>query len=176
MSEINTSEALKLGIDAHRAGNLKEAAHHYTAILKNEPNNPDASHNMGVLAVGIGKLDEAIPLFNKALEVNPKIYQFWISLIETLIKLNRHEEADRAVNQAKKFGFTANQISQLSERINKQGTRSKQKEPPQESLQPILNLYQQGQLQKALSKGKALIREYPYSAILYNLCGVYFLR
>ena len=44
----------------------------YTAILKAQPKHPDANHNMGVLAVGVGKVQEALPFFKTALEANPR--------------------------------------------------------------------------------------------------------
>ena len=36
-----------------------------------------------------GTIQEALPLFKTALEANPSIGQFWLSYIDTLIKLGR---------------------------------------------------------------------------------------
>ena len=47
---------------------------------------------MGVLAVGVGKVEQALPFFSN-LEANPGIAQFWLSNIDTLIKLNRMADA-----------------------------------------------------------------------------------
>ena len=77
--ELQIGQALKKAVDAHKAGRLHDADRLYTAILKVEPRHPDANHNMGVLAVGIGKLHEALPFFNTALEVCPYVIQFWLS-------------------------------------------------------------------------------------------------
>ena len=54
--ELTLDQALQKGIEAHKAGKAKEADQYYTAILKANPKHPDANHNMGVLAVGIGKI------------------------------------------------------------------------------------------------------------------------
>ena len=67
--EINLSEALQKGIEAHKAGKAEEADRYYTAILKTQPKHPDANHNMGVLAVGVGKVNDALPFFVTAIEV-----------------------------------------------------------------------------------------------------------
>ena len=72
MSEVTVEEALKLGIEAHRAGKIEEADRYYTAIISAQPNHPDANHNIGVLAVGLGKIEQALPFFRKALKANPK--------------------------------------------------------------------------------------------------------
>ena len=59
-------------IEAHKAGKVQEADRYYTAILKANPKHPDANHNMGVLAVGVGKVETALPFFKTALEDQSK--------------------------------------------------------------------------------------------------------
>ncbi len=54
--EFTLDQALQKGIEAHKAGKVQEADRYYTAILKANPKHPAANHNMGVLAVGIGKI------------------------------------------------------------------------------------------------------------------------
>ena len=81
------------GIEAHKAGQVQEADRLYTAILKAQPKHPDANHNMGVLAVGVGKVQEALPFFKTALEANPATAQFWLSYIDALIKLRKLADA-----------------------------------------------------------------------------------
>ena len=73
--ELTLDEALKKGVEAHQAGQIQEADKCYTAILKAQPKHPEANHNMGVLAVGVGKIQEALPFFKAALEANPSIDQ-----------------------------------------------------------------------------------------------------
>ena len=63
MKKLTIDQELKKGVEAHKASKFKEAHSHYTAILKVKPNHPDANHNMGVLAVGLGKVQEALPFF-----------------------------------------------------------------------------------------------------------------
>ena len=48
---------------------MQEADRLYTAILKAQPKHPDANHNMFVLAVGIGKVEQALLFLKTALEV-----------------------------------------------------------------------------------------------------------
>ncbi len=67
---LTIAQALKNGVTAHRDGKLEEADRLYTAILNADPKNPDANHNMGVLAVSLGRVEEATPFFEAALETN----------------------------------------------------------------------------------------------------------
>ena len=56
--ELTLHQALQKGIEAHKSGKVQEADRYYTAILKANPKHPDANHNMGVLAVGVGKVEQ----------------------------------------------------------------------------------------------------------------------
>ena len=49
--KLTVDQALRKGVEAHKAGQVQEADRLYTAILKALPKHPDANHNMGVLAV-----------------------------------------------------------------------------------------------------------------------------
>ena len=93
--ELTLHQALQKGIEAHKAGKAQEADRYYTAILKANPKHPDANHNMGVLAVGVGKDEATLPFFKRALEVNSSIAQYWLSYIDALIKLGRIDDAQR---------------------------------------------------------------------------------
>ena len=84
--ELTLDQALQKGVEAHKAGKAQEADQYYTAILKANPKHPDANHNMGVLAVGVGKVEAALPFFKTAIGANPDIAQYWLSYIDALIK------------------------------------------------------------------------------------------
>ena len=64
--ELTIDQALRRGIAAQSEGQLRDAERFYRSILKVQPNHPDANHNLGVLAVSVGKLVEAVPLFKLA--------------------------------------------------------------------------------------------------------------
>ena len=115
--ELTLDQALQKGIEAHKAGNVQEADRYYTAILKANPKHPDANHNMGVLAVSIGKVNEALPFFKTALEVNPSIAQFWLSYIDALIKLDRIPDAKAVFDQAKSKGAKGDGFDKLQSRL-----------------------------------------------------------
>jgi protein O-GlcNAc transferase len=84
--ELTIDQTLQKAVEAHKSGQIQDANRLYTAILKAQPKHPDANHNMGVLTVGVGKVQEALPFFKTALAVNPGIVQFWLSYIDVLIK------------------------------------------------------------------------------------------
>ena len=150
--ELTLDEALKKGVAAHKAGLIQDAERLYTAILKAQPKHPDANHNMGVIAVGMGKIQEALPFFKTALEANPSLGQYWLSYIDALIKLDKLDNAKVVFNQAKGKGAEGEGFDQLEKRLFDESINEvKSQDPPSDELQPIINLYTQGKLQQALS-------------------------
>ena len=170
--ELTLDEALQKGVEAHKAGQLQEADRYYTAILKVQPKHPDANHNMGVLAVGVGKVQEALPFFKTALEVNSNIPQFWLSHIDALIKLDRTDEAKAVFDQAKSQGVQGDGFDQIEKRLGSSASKkSSTQEPSQEQLQSLINLYTQGQYQETLTQAAQVLKEFPNSINLYNIIG-----
>ena len=115
--ELTLEQALQKGIEAHKAGKVQEADRYYTAILEAQPKHPDANHNMGVLAVGVGKVEAALPFFKTALEANPSIAQYWLSYIDALIKFDRIEDAKAVLAQAKSNGAKGDGFDQIEKQI-----------------------------------------------------------
>ena len=121
MTELTIDQALQKGVEAHKAGQVQEADRLYTAILKAQPKHPDANHNMGVLAVGVGKVQEALPFFKTALEANPATAQFWLSYIDALIKLDKLADAKAVLDQAKSKGAKGDGFDKLEQRLKEAG-------------------------------------------------------
>ena len=76
---------------------------------------------MGVLAVGVGKVQEALPFFKTALEANPATAQFWLSYIDALIKLGKLADAKAVLDQAKSKGAKGDGFDKLEQRLKDAG-------------------------------------------------------
>lgn len=184
--ELTLNQALHKAIEAHKAGQAQDADRLYTAILQAQPKHPDANHNLGVLAVGLGKVEEALPFFKTALEANQGIAQFWLSYIDALIKLDRFADAKSILEQAGIKGVKGESFDKLKQSLNepietsadarpdsngKENGLSNARDPSQEQLLPLINLYRQGQSQQALKQASELLRNFPSSFTLHNICG-----
>lgn len=122
--KLTLHEALKKGIEAHRTEQYQEAEKFYAAILQAQPKHSDANHNMGVLAVDFGKVQESLPFFETALANNPDIAQFWCSYIDALIRLNRRSDAKKVIDQAEDQGVTSDNYDQIKKKIEYQSNNS----------------------------------------------------
>ena len=162
--ELNLKEAeiaaiFDKGLQAHNAGDLNVAEQLYQETLAIKPEHPEANHNMGVLAVGIGKVQEALPFFKIAVEANPAAAQFWLSYIDALIKLERLADAKAVFDQVKSKGAKDDGYDNLEQRLSDaQGepldatTAALEKDQTKSNILDSLNLEQAIKLAKKKTK------------------------
>ena len=118
-------QTLRQAVTVHKEGKLQDAERLYRAVLQSQPLHPDANHNLGVLAVSVDKVDAAIPLFKAALRSNPKVEQYWLSLIDALIRGQQFEIAELVLKQARGQGIAGEKIDSLQGRIGSQNNIQK---------------------------------------------------
>ena len=173
--ELTLDQALKKGVEAHKAGQAQEADRYYTAILKANPKHPDANHNMGVLAVGVGKVQEALPFFKTAVEANPKIEQYWLSYIDALIKLQKVQEVKATILQAQKQGLKSDDFDRLTQNVKILGQLDedlvKISEPTRNQLRSLMKVFGEARFDEANIEVERLLNKFPNSATLFNIKG-----
>ena len=174
--EISIIEALKLGIKAQKLGDLYEADRYYTAVLKADPNNPDANHNMGVLAIAVGKPEKSLSFFKNAVETNPEFVRFWISYLSVLIKLGRIDEARALFATAKESCASDPEFRTLemllnSSKLGGDTQTANRKNPPQAKQQILISLLHEGKHIKAIGEAENLLKNFPESVMLLNVIG-----
>ena len=166
--KLSSQQVLQKAIEAHKAGKLREADRLYTAILKAQPTHSDANHNLGMLAVGTGKLNEALPFLKNALDANPRIAQFWLSYINVLIQLGRTADAKAFLDKAKQNGVTGDPFDQLEKTLSE---TTAPKDPSKDQLRLLISLHSRGLFQEALEQTEVLVKHFPTSADLLNIQG-----
>ena len=129
------------GVQLHKSGKVEIACQLYSAVLKVHPEHPMANHSMGVLAVEVGKVQEALVFFEAALEANPATAQFWLSYIDALIKLEKLADAKAVLDQAKSKGAKGDGFDKLEQRLQDAGQeplKGKQVASEPQLKQPII--------------------------------------
>ena len=169
--KLRIHQTLQQGVEAHKAGQTKEAARCYNAVLKAQPEHPDANHNLGVLIVGLGKIEEALPCFKAAIRANQNITQFWLSYINALIKLDRIQEAEDAFEKAKEFASDLASLDKFKQERMLQLQKQSHQTSLAEALQQITRLYNQRQFKQALNESSKLLKKFPNSVFIYNIIG-----
>jgi predicted O-linked N-acetylglucosamine transferase (SPINDLY family) len=95
-----TERILELATEHHLAGRTGEAEGLYREILATEPENPDALHRMGVLAMQKGDLAAAVRLTRQATERRPSAANIWASYGQVLAADGKPEAAAEAFERA----------------------------------------------------------------------------
>ena len=186
--ELTLDQAIQQAVTLHKEGRLRDAERLYRAILKSQPNHPDANHNLGVLAVAVDKPSDALPLFKQALDAKPDIAQFWLSYIDALIKLQRFTDARQVLVDAEHSGVSSetlvaiNQKLQLSLPTQSNDTARDQassekrqassgEAPSQDQINALLEHYQKGRLEEAEALAKLLTQQIPNHPFGWKVLG-----
>ena len=164
---LTIAQALQNGVTAHRNGKLEEADRFYTAILNADPKNSDANHNMGVLAVSLDRVEEALPFFEAALEANNKRLEYWFSYLDALISLGRVNDIKRLIKQGKLNELPNDSLEKLKTKfLSDRGISSSG-----EQLNELIYLYNQAHFKKALELGQSLKQRFPADLKVLNTIG-----
>jgi tetratricopeptide (TPR) repeat protein len=93
-------DKLAQGLISHQRGRLAEAENIYGEILKQEPNNFNALHLLGIIAVQTNRAARGVELINKAIKINAWDAAAYSNLGMGLHALRRFEEALASYDQA----------------------------------------------------------------------------
>ena len=124
----NVDAALESAIASHEAGDLLVAGEKYLEILKADPSHPDANHNFGLLTVKLGEPAMGVQFLKTAIETNPTVAQYWVSIINTLLEIKDVENAKIALEKAKEVGHSDEVFEKLASNIEFSRTSSTESE------------------------------------------------
>jgi len=88
-------DVLEVGYSHHQAGRLQQAARLYQAVLDQEPDNFDALHLMGLVALQTGNAGRAVDLIGRAVALHPNMPEYHGNLGVAYQSLG---QLDRAAN------------------------------------------------------------------------------
>ena len=188
--------ALQVGIKANHAGNQLGAAEIFSGILKAQPNHPEANHNLGKLAIKVGKLQEAIAHFKLAVKQGPYQIQFWRDYINALVAIKEFKTAKRELEAGIELGLSLDLVVQLQIMMNelsahecetnKTGAKKNVpkgvariiasnrqfRAPTTSEINTFLSVYNTGNFQLAEQIAIALTKKYPKNEFGWNCLGV----
>jgi len=88
------------GLVHHRAGRLATAAACYHRVLAVAPDDPDANHLVGLIALGAGEVAAAAGHFERVVRARPRVAEYRSNLGHALRTLGDLAAADRALAEA----------------------------------------------------------------------------
>jgi tetratricopeptide (TPR) repeat protein len=103
LSASGVSRALQTALAAHKAGRLAEAAAAYETILKIEPDNADALHLAGLIALQRGDAAGALARIGRAAALNPRNAAYHMNLGRARQAAGQLEDARASFRRAAEF-------------------------------------------------------------------------
>ena len=166
MAKHDARNLLLKAISCHQNGDLKQAYDLYQNVLTIDPNNPDALHNTGLIALAINKNSEAEIFFKKALESNSNLTQYWVSLGQLLYDLHKYTELTSLLVLAKASDVQHPVLDKLNSDISTY-SQSPNEQSEKNNLQNILSqsmeYLKNGKLVEAASSIDVLYHDYQSS-------------
>src|SRR5208337_4985784 len=142
---LTIEQALQQAIAHHLAGRLAGAERLYQGILASHPSHPEVNHNLGMLAVQLGKPIAGLPYFKAALDANPGESQCWLSYIDALIQASQFASARQVLREGRQKGLTGQAIEALAGRLES----SSGSEPDPQEINAVMALLNDGRLMEA---------------------------
>jgi predicted O-linked N-acetylglucosamine transferase (SPINDLY family) len=86
---------LQQAVQHHQAEAFAEAERLYRAILRAQPDHPDANHHLGMLAVQLGQHAMGLPFLKAAVDASPQRAEFRRDYVDALDATGHRDEAAR---------------------------------------------------------------------------------
>lgn len=116
-TDIDLEKLLRQAIAHHQAGRLPDAEKLYQIVLAHQLKQPDAHHNLGVLAMQTGRVEEGLPHLKEALDISPANSQYWLSYVKGLLRAGRIEAADATLQTAIGRGLRGENARALQQQV-----------------------------------------------------------
>jgi len=166
---MNLNETLQQAIEYHQAGQLPEAEELYLSILQVEPAHPEANHNLGLMALQLGKAEIGFLYLENAWKADPSVRQYWFSLTECLLMMGHADDALLLIKEAIRRGIKSPQAQQLLMRAK--GGNSKA-QPSAAVIQEVYALFNSARYAELEGRVKVLVELYPNWALGWSMLGL----
>jgi tetratricopeptide (TPR) repeat protein len=100
---------------AQNADDLRRAEELYLMALDEDPQHPDANHNLGLLYLSVNLSEKALPLLRKALEARPEFDHFWVSYFHGLVYNKMFAEGQAILEAGTENGLDRDTLAQLQQ-------------------------------------------------------------
>ena len=173
-SSRQIESALQQALAHHQAGRLQQAEQLYRTILQSKPNQPDANHNLGVLAAQVGQLAAGLPYLKAAFAINQSREQYALSYAEALLETGQAKEALNVLQTAMRRGLNTTEVRSLRKKAEtalQNGTENGEALTPDETNR-LVALFNAGRCAEMEGLARALVKQYPDSGLAWKALAI----
>lgn len=177
MQRQDLQEVLYLAATHHQAGQLDEAEKLYKKVLQEQSTNPEANHNLGIIAMQTGKgAAIALPLFERGWQADPAHQQHWQSYVRALVENGDNAAASAVYADGKKRGLTgpAPELLQSRQQAPPRTAQNTPHDTPdlQAAYTKIIKRIDQGDIIGAEQAAQGLINSSPQNRLSWKALGL----
>lgn len=118
MVNRTVQQQLAQAIRAHKEADFAVALRCYAAVLSRDPNHPQANHGFGAIAAASGQLGAAIRYFSLAVKAQPETEEYWVCLIDALIRTGDFDAARLTFETGRRNGLVVEDLNVLESRLH----------------------------------------------------------
>jgi len=161
----------------HQAGRLQQAEQLYRAILQAQPGNPDANHNLGVLAGQAGQHAAGLPYLQAALTSNPAHEQYVLSYAQALLTTGQPAEALAILKGATQRGLASVAVRSLLQNAEATTLNSQKhaKDPSAIEMSQLAALFNGGRYAELEAQASIFVERNPNSGNAWKVLSEAFL-
>lgn len=156
MGGENRTARLEQAIELHQAGRQAEAEAIYLRLLREQPNDADALHFLGLLRAHESRDLEAIELMQRSLKILPNNPHAWNNLANLLLAVGHEDEAEVAYTRATDLN------PDLAQAFFNLGQLFRRKKRTEDAIKAY---------RKAIDSNPMLVRAYESLALLFYRVG-----
>lgn len=163
---MDTTELLLDAANKHQAGELAAAVALYRQVLAQQPNNPNANHNLAIALMQSGHgPQQALPLFRKAWATDPSHRQHWLSYLKILALVQDFATAQAVMADGKARGFPEVSLEMLTGGGRSPAAQVQKNQPataaiPGAELHALEQMLRQGEYAPLATRAAALAQGY----------------
>ncbi len=170
---LTVEQALGQAIAHHQAGRLQDAERLYRIILKARPDQPDANHNLGVLAGQMGQYEAGLPYLMTALAINPFHERYSLSYTHALLATGQAKEALNTIRTAMQRGFNTPVAQALRQRAEAAALNNAAMDLAHAHVEMsrLAALFNAGRHIEVENMARVLLEQYPDSGFVWKVLG-----
>ena len=170
---VDLSAALQQAIAGHRAGQLAVAEKAYRIVIHTQPDHAEANHNLGVLLIQSGRIEEGLAHLRCALASNHHEALHYLSYARGLLAAGSPAQAEAILEQGRRQGLTDVRFETL--RLQIQTSSTGHCATPEDLHAAAIQHHRAGRLDEAVKLYRQAIEKGPANRQAYQgLAGALF--
>lgn len=114
---LSIAAALQQAVASHRAGQLSIAESGYKVVIAAEPDHAEANHNLGVLMVQAGQVEDGLAHLARALGANDREALYYVSYARGLLAAGRPADGLSCLGRGLDLGLADGRFVALLDRL-----------------------------------------------------------